>query len=137
MGDDAAVRGLLIYHPDQLGTAAPVSYPYAIALTGTNSAVLDVELLNAWNGIRAVRAPRHYIARVQGQPINIGILVDETYDIGKSLVYACIHHAPCLPTHKHTRIYAHQCARLQAALKTCTGTLGSLITRFVLCCAEY
>jgi len=40
-------------------------------------------LLGAWNGIAAVAAHRHYIARVQGQPINIGVFVDETYDIGR------------------------------------------------------
>ena len=31
-----------------------------------NAAVEDVELLGAWNGIAAVQAHRHYIARVQG-----------------------------------------------------------------------
>jgi hypothetical protein len=30
-----------------------------------------------------VGAGRHYIARIQGQPINTGIYVDETYDIGR------------------------------------------------------
>lgn len=43
----------------------------------------DVELLNPWNGISAVGAARHYIARVQGQPANIGIFIDQTYDIGR------------------------------------------------------
>ena len=46
-------------------------------------AVTDVELLGAWNGVAAVAAHRHYIARVQGQPLNIGVFVDETYDIGR------------------------------------------------------
>jgi len=48
-----------------------------------NAAVTDVELLGAWNGVAAVAAHRHYIARVQGQPLNIGVFVDETYDIGR------------------------------------------------------
>jgi hypothetical protein len=34
-------------------------------------------------GVAAVNAHRHYIARVQGHPINIGVFVDETYDIGR------------------------------------------------------
>jgi len=50
---------------------------------GNNAAITDVELLNSWNGISAVQAHRHYIARIQGQPINIGVFVDETYDIGR------------------------------------------------------
>jgi hypothetical protein len=48
---------------------------------GNNAAVTDVELLNAFNGVSAVTAHRHYIARVQGQPINIGIYIDSTYDV--------------------------------------------------------
>lgn len=51
------------------------------ALQGNNAAVTDVELLNAFNGVSAVAAHRHYIARVQGQPINIGIYIDSTYDV--------------------------------------------------------
>mgnify|MGYP006866143093 CR=1 FL=1 len=62
---------------------APAAYPYSIALTGNNPAVEDVELLNPFNGISAVGAARHYIARVQGQPANVGIFIDQTYDIGR------------------------------------------------------
>ena len=39
-------------------------------MQGNNVAVTDVECLNCWNAIHAVLAGRHYIARVQGQPIN-------------------------------------------------------------------
>ena len=69
---DCTLKGFVVYYPDQVPTAAPVPYPYSIAMKGSNPAVMDVELLNAWNGIQAVQAPRHYIARVQGQPINVG-----------------------------------------------------------------
>jgi hypothetical protein len=75
------IRGVLIFYPDQVGGVVPVLYPYTIALTQNNPAVLDVELLNSFNGISAVGAARHYIARVQGQPTNIGIFVDQTYGI--------------------------------------------------------
>ena len=50
-------------------------------IQGNNAAVTDVEILNAWNGVSAVAAHRHYIARIQGQPLNIGVFVDETYDV--------------------------------------------------------
>ncbi len=30
-----------------------------------------------------MQAHRHYIARIQGQPLNIGVYVDQTYDIGR------------------------------------------------------
>eukprot|EP01051_Picozoa_sp_SAG22_P007964 SAG22_NODE_582_length_8879_cov_2.731663_2_plen_241_part_00 len=48
-----------------------------------NAAIMDVEVLGCWNCIAAVQAHRHYVARVQGQPLNIGVFVDATYDIGR------------------------------------------------------
>ena len=74
----AAQTGFSIYYPEQSRVELPVPYPFAIFMNGNNAAVTDVELLNPFNGISAVQAHRHYIARVQGQPINIGIFVDET-----------------------------------------------------------
>ena len=41
-----------------------------LCLHGNNAAVTDIECLNCWNAVRAVGAGRHYIARIQGQPIN-------------------------------------------------------------------
>jgi hypothetical protein len=83
LNEDCAVRGFIFYYPDNVVGAAPAPYPWTIQLNGNNNAVEDVELLNVWNGISAVGAARHYIARVQGQPANIGIKVDQTYDIGR------------------------------------------------------
>jgi len=80
---DGAVRGFCVWHVEQESTALPVAYPWALSLVGNNAAVADVELLNPFNGISAVKAPRHYIARVQGQPLNIGVFIDSTYDIGR------------------------------------------------------
>lgn len=83
------IRTLHILTPTQ--HTSPVSCSFA---SKDNAWVTDVELLGAWNGIAAVNAHRHYVARVQGQPINIGIFVDATYDIGR------LHtHTPCLRTH--------------------------------------
>eukprot|EP01121_Diplochlamys_sp_Union-15-3_P012592 TRINITY_DN3790_c0_g1_i1.p1 TRINITY_DN3790_c0_g1~~TRINITY_DN3790_c0_g1_i1.p1 ORF type:complete len:272 (-),score=43.57 TRINITY_DN3790_c0_g1_i1:231-1046(-) len=80
---DSALKGVVIYYPELGPKVLPVPYPWTIDMTGNNPAVIDVECLNCWNAIRAVGAARHYIARVQGQPINTGILIDETYDIGR------------------------------------------------------
>ena len=81
--ENAAIRGLVIYHVEQEHTAWPVPYPWTIQLSGNNAAVTDVELLNPYLGINATLAGRHYIARVQGQPLLIGLYVDQTYDIGR------------------------------------------------------
>jgi len=52
-------------------------------MTGDNPAVIDVELLNPYQAIMANGAGRHYISRVQGQPILYGIWIDNTFDIGR------------------------------------------------------
>ena len=83
MATNTVLKGLVIFHMEQEKVNVPVPYPYAIFMNGNNAMVEDVELLNPWNGIKAVKAPRHTILRVQGQPLNIGIYIDETYDIGR------------------------------------------------------
>jgi hypothetical protein len=83
LGASAAVRGFTIFYPAQAATAAPVPYPWTIALLDRDSAVMDVELLNSYNGVRVFNAPRFFIARVQGQPTNIGVDVDAVHDIGR------------------------------------------------------
>ncbi|XP_065193640.1 uncharacterized protein LOC135824844 [Sycon ciliatum] len=79
----ATIRGFTIYYPEQVADKTPVPYPWSVCLTGINTAVTDLECLNCWNAIKAIKAHRHYIARVQGQPINTGVFVDEIHDIGR------------------------------------------------------
>ena len=80
---NGAVAGATIWYAEQERQQTPVPYPWTIMMTGNNAAVMDVEVLGAWNAINATHAGRHYIARVQGQPLNIGVFVDSTYDIGR------------------------------------------------------
>ena len=80
---NSAVKGLVIYYPDQDPKGTPVPYPWAIAMRGKNPAVLDVELLNPFQGIDTTTSERHHIRNVHGQPLRRGILVDQVYDIGR------------------------------------------------------
>jgi hypothetical protein len=80
---NCTLKGVLLYWPDQLVDDVPTPYPWAIALRGTNPAVLAVELLNPYNGIDATHNERHLIRDVQGQPLRRGIQVDAIYDIGR------------------------------------------------------
>jgi hypothetical protein len=80
---NSTVKGLVIYYPEQDSKAVPAPYPWAIALRGKNPAVLDVELLNPYQGIDATDNERHLIRNVHGQPLRRGILVDQVYDIGR------------------------------------------------------
>jgi hypothetical protein len=83
MQEDSVLRGFVIYYPEQVTAGIPVPYPFTISMSGNNPAVTDIELLNPYQGIQAISAHRHYIARVQGQPLLMGIYVDATYDIGR------------------------------------------------------
>jgi len=81
--EDSTLKGVVIYYPEQSNSGVPTPYPFAVAMSGNNPAIIDVELLNPYQGISAVSAARHYISRIQGQPLKTGIFVDQTYDIGR------------------------------------------------------
>ncbi len=83
LNTNSALKGVVLYYPDQDPAAEPKPYPYAIAMRGKNPAVLDVETLNPYNGIDATQNERHLIRNVQGQPLRRGIFVDAIYDIGR------------------------------------------------------
>lgn len=83
-------------------------------MTGNNPAVTDLECLNCWNAIRAVGAARHYIARVQGQPINtVSYFLCES--VGSFIVVLCW-------------LQCRECLLMKpmilAGLKMCILTLG-------------
>lgn len=83
MNNNCTLKGVVIYYPDQDPSAVPEPYPYAIAMTGKNPAVLAVELLNPYNGIDTSTSERHLVRDVHGQPLRRGIFVDSIYDIGR------------------------------------------------------
>ena len=80
---NSTLKGVVLYYPQQNVDDVPKPYPWAIAMRGKNPAVLDVEMLNPFNGIDATRNERHLIRNVHGQPLRRGILVDAIYDIGR------------------------------------------------------
>ena len=83
LNTNSTVAGLTIYYPEQNADTEPVPYPWTIAMRGKNPAVLDVELLNPYQGIDASKNERHNIRNVTGQPLRRGIWVDAIYDIGR------------------------------------------------------
>ncbi|MDW8320119.1 MAG: glycosyl hydrolase family 28-related protein [Armatimonadota bacterium] len=83
LNTNSTLKGVVIYYPEQKTDDIPVPYPWAIAMRGKNPAVLDVELLNPYNGIDATQNERHLIRNVHGQPLRRGVLVDQIYDIGR------------------------------------------------------
>ncbi|MBI2929062.1 MAG: hypothetical protein HYY24_25645 [Verrucomicrobia bacterium] len=83
LNHNSTLKGVVVYYPNQKVDDVPEPYPWAIAMRGKNPAVLQVELLNPYNGIDATQNERHLIRDVQGQPLRRGVLVDRIYDIGR------------------------------------------------------
>ena len=83
LNNNSTLKGVVLFYPGQNRSEAPRPYPWAIAMRGKNPAVMQVELLNPYNGIDATRNERHLIRDVQGQPLRRGIYVDAIYDVGR------------------------------------------------------
>jgi hypothetical protein len=83
LNGNSTLRGVAILYPEQTTTDTPRAYPYSVAMRGNNPAVLDVELINSYDGIDASRNQRHLIRNVSGQPLHIGVFVDGIMDIGR------------------------------------------------------
>ena len=88
MKESSFIKGFSIIYPKQVANnKVPLKYNATISITGPNVAILDMELINSYIGITMSPGPasaRHYIARVQGGPIYIGILIDKCHDIGRT-----------------------------------------------------
>ena len=89
-GDSSGVEGLAIFYPNQVVRSPPIAYPWAIrlgqkGLSIENNFVKNVLLVNPWKGIDAAtnEPPRHWFENIYGQPLSLGIAVDQCYDIGR------------------------------------------------------
>ncbi|MCL5270092.1 MAG: glycoside hydrolase family 55 protein, partial [bacterium] len=81
----SGLQGFTFFHPAQQADD-PDPYPWAIEqLGGDNATVRDVTLVNPWRGIKI--GPQHnelhYVHNVYGTPLEQGILIDSTTDIGR------------------------------------------------------
>lgn len=83
LNTNSTLKGVVMYWPLQDPERIPDAYPWGIAMRGKNPAVLDVEMLNPYNGIDAAKNERALIRNISGQPLRRGIYVDEIYDIGR------------------------------------------------------
>ena len=80
----SGVQNLEVFYPEQrLVPDNLVEYPWTISAPGENCSVIGVSLRNSYNGIDLTRACRHLVRDVHGSPLNIGIYVDQCYDVGR------------------------------------------------------
>lgn len=84
-GNSAVLAGLIVRYPEwKQSDVPPVPYPPCVLGDGVEDVgVMDCLLLNPYEGIKLVRAARHFVQRVFGYPIWRGLYVDECYDIGR------------------------------------------------------
>ena len=80
---NGTLQGVVVYYPEQATRGVPIAHPWTIAMNYNNAAILDVELLNPYNGIDCTEAHRFLIRNVHGQPLRRGVYVDQIYDIGR------------------------------------------------------
>ena len=85
VGSVPTLKGLMILYPEQDPHAAePTPYPWTIVQQGgQNLTVRDVTLLNPYQGINLTLAGRHFLSGIYGQPLALGIYVDQCYDVGR------------------------------------------------------
>jgi len=97
------VQYLDVFYPEQLLKPGEVrEYPYAISASGENCHVIGVSLRNPYNGINLTSASRHLVRDVHGSPLNIGLYVDQCYDIGR---IENVHYWPFMGPEKHKDFY--------------------------------
>jgi hypothetical protein len=89
-GNSSGIEGLQIFHPNQVPRSPPIPYPWSIrcgqdGISTQNIFVKNVMLVNSWKGIDAAThaAPRHWFENIYGQPLSVGIAVDQCRDIGR------------------------------------------------------
>lgn len=80
----ANLRGVSIFYPEQAKFGQPAPYPWTISSDGDGCSIIDVQLVNSYQGIDLGSTPSqgHYVRRVQGQPLYRGIYIDRTQGDG-------------------------------------------------------
>jgi len=83
--ESGTLYGLAIFYPEQTRPEPPVEYPWTARQLSDNASLIDVILLNPWQGVDfgTVTGGRHYISGLYGQPLKIGLFIDRCFDVGR------------------------------------------------------
>jgi hypothetical protein len=82
---NATLHGLTIFYPAQIQKDPPIPYPWTVRGIGDNCTLVDVLLVNPYQGIDFGTFPagRHFIRNVGMQALYRGLYIDQCYDIGR------------------------------------------------------
>jgi hypothetical protein len=80
----AGVQNLQIEYPEQTIIPGKIKpYPWTIKVAADDAHIIGVSLLNPYDGIDLSCAQRHLVRDVHGNPLHIGLYVDQCYDVGR------------------------------------------------------
>ncbi|NLP09198.1 hypothetical protein GX408_02250 [bacterium] len=82
--NNATLKGLSIYYPQQvIGNARP--YPYTVQVRGSRCNIIDVTLVNSYNGIDcgSIYHGQDYLRNIYLCALRRGVYIDRTTDIGR------------------------------------------------------
>ncbi len=81
---NSVLKGVTIFYPEQ-DAQTPAPYPWCVRGIGDNCSIIDVLMVNPWNAVDFGTFPcgRHLIRGLDGQPLHIGIFVDQCLDVGR------------------------------------------------------
>ncbi len=85
-GPNSTLEGVTIFYPDQVLNNPPTQYPWTVRCSGgDNPTIQNVTMVNPYLGVDfATHASgRHLIRGLYGQPLRVGIAVDQCLDIGR------------------------------------------------------
>jgi len=85
LGENGTLYGLAIFYPEQTCPETPVEYPWTVRQLSDNGSLVNVTLLNPWQGVDfgTVIGGRHYIRGLYGQPLKTGVFIDKCEDVGR------------------------------------------------------
>ncbi|MGC9258632.1 MAG: glycosyl hydrolase family 28-related protein [Phycisphaerae bacterium] len=85
LGENGTLYGLTIFYPEQTCPNPPVEYPWTVRQLSDNGSLVNVTLLNPWQGVDfgTVTGGRHYIHGLYGQPLKTGLFIDKCEDVGR------------------------------------------------------
>lgn len=81
---NSCLKGVTILYPEQ-NPAEPVPYPWTVAGQGMNPSVIDVTLVNPWQGVDfgSKWNELHLIRNLFGCPLKTGVYINNVTDIGR------------------------------------------------------
>lgn len=85
LGQNGTLYGLAVFYPEQTCPEPPVEYPWTVRQLADNGSLVNVTLLNPWQGVDfgTVTGGRHYIHGLYGQPLKTGLFIDKCEDVGR------------------------------------------------------